>query len=470
MATFQELLAQAQASQPVPTWGVTDQSTGQWNPYDTAGVAPARDEWGNLAQGVEQRDVGLTSKQAMDSLLLGPGGEFVSGTLANLAQSAGLPADFDWTPYLSSGLEQHFAQFGREYDRQSTNYAHPIAAAVQNAAADYPQLAPYVAQVAPGSAVWNQGQQMMQAQIDRTSSTRQADRLGLASVAAAPFAAAYFAPAAGAAGAGGGAAAEGAALAGAASTPAMAGGAGAMGLSGTGLGAYGAGGTGATGIGGYSAADIAAGALPGGAEEAGLAAYTNIGTAAPKAAATSPLGKIWEGTAGMDDYLKLGGQVLPSLISAYGSQRQADAQSDLADRYFGMGAPYRSRLASLYDDPSAFLSSPEVQIPVQQGTDATARALSTGGNPAGSGRALQEIQNYSANQLFGRFGQEKDRLAGFGGLSGYNAAAPGAANAAINAQGQVYGDLGYGAGQVLNPQQTSLQALLKQYNLSQGLA
>lgn len=466
MATFQELLAQAQASQPVPTWGVTDQATGQWNPYDTAGVAPARDDWGNLAQGVEQRNVGLTSKQAVDGLLLGPGGEFVSGTLANLAQVAGLPAGFDWTPYLTKGAEQHFAQFGQGYNRQNTNYAHPIAAAVQAAAADHPQLAPYVAQVAPGSAVWNQGQQMMQAQIDQTSDSRRADRLGLASVAAAPFAAAAFAPAAGGTGAVGigGYPATSIAAPGALGGGITPGTFGAAGLSPTA--------TGAAGIG----AGKAAGALAPGffAAETLYPVFGGVTAAAIAdggGGASSPgVGNIFSGKGTLPDYLKVAGQVLPSLISAYGSQRQADAQSDLADRYFGMGAPYRSRLASLYDDPSAFLSSPEVQIPVQQGTDATARALSTGGNPAGSGRALQEIQNYSANQLFGRLGQEKDRLAGFGGLSGYNAAAPGAANAAINAQGQVYGDLGYGVGQVLNPQQTSLQALLKQYNLSQGLA
>jgi len=172
----------------------------------------------------------------------------------------------------------------------------------------------------------------------------------------------------------------------------------------------------------------------------------------------------------MEDYLKLGGQVLPSLIGAYGSQKQADAQSDLADKYFGMGAPYRSKLESLYANPSAFLSSPEVQVPVQQGTDALARSLSTQGNPAGSGRALSEIQNYATNSLFGRLGDEKNRLANFGGLSSFNAASPNAAQNAITSQGQVYGDLGYGVGQVLSPQQTSLSNLLRQYNIQQGLA
>lgn len=175
-----------------------------------------------------------------------------------------------------------------------------------------------------------------------------------------------------------------------------------------------------------------------------------------------------------NNYWRMAGQVLPSIISAYGSNEQRKSQEQLAAEYRAMGAPYRDRLAALYANPNAFLTSPEVTVPVQQGTDSLARALSVNGNPAGSGRALQEIQNYSANQLFGKLGQEKDRLAGFGGLSFYNQAAPGASTAAINAQGQVYGDLGYGVGNVMNPQQynnnQSLAAILKAYNTSQGLS
>jgi len=153
----------------------------------------------------------------------------------------------------------------------------------------------------------------------------------------------------------------------------------------------------------------------------------------------------------------------------YASDQQANAMGDLAARYEGYGAPYRDRLADLYSDPTAFLDSPEVKVPVQMGTDALARALSTQGNPAGSGTALQELQNYSANQFFGRLGQEKDRLAGFGGLTAYNAAAPQAASNAVNAERGVYDALGYGIGAVTNPPR-SLADILKSYNISQGLA
>jgi hypothetical protein len=143
---------------------------------------------------------------------------------------------------------------------------------------------------------------------------------------------------------------------------------------------------------------------------------------------------------------------LPGLIGAVGANRQTQAYRDLANRYLEMGQPYRDRLAALYADPNSFLTSKEVTVPVQQGTDALARSLSVQGNPIGSGHALQELQDYSANQLFGKLGQEKDRLAGYGGLSAYNAAAPGAAGQAVGSQGNVWNAVGAGAGAVFNPQ------------------
>jgi hypothetical protein len=127
-----------------------------------------------------------------------------------------------------------------------------------------------------------------------------------------------------------------------------------------------------------------------------------------------------------------------------------------------MGAPYRSRLSDLYNNPDDFLNSKEVQIPVQQGTNLLARSLSTKGNPFGSGNALQELQNYASNQLFSRLGQEKDRLAGFGGLSAYNQAAPSAASAEIGAQKGIYDAIGAGAADIFNPaRRYTLQDLMR---------
>lgn len=155
---------------------------------------------------------------------------------------------------------------------------------------------------------------------------------------------------------------------------------------------------------------------------------------------------------------------LPGLLGAFGSYQQSQDYKDLANQYMGMGAPYRGRLEQLYQNPSSFLQSPEVMAPIQQGTNALAHSLSVKGNPAGSGNALQELQNYASTQLFNRLGQEKDRLGGFGGLTQYNQAAPAAASNAIGAQGNIYGDLGGAAADIFNPpRRYRLEDLLRAY-------
>ena len=86
------------------------------------------------------------------------------------------------------------------------------------------------------------------------------------------------------------------------------------------------------------------------------------------------------------------------------------------------------------------------------------------GNPAGNPYA----QSLTIDALYDKYGSERDRLAGYGGLTQYNAAAPGAAGTAINAEGSVYGDIGYGIGNVMNPQQQTLSQLLRQYGVQGG--
>lgn len=204
------------------------------------------------------------------------------------------------------------------------------------------------------------------------------------------------------------------------------------------------------------------------------------------------LQRILNGTAKPEDWLSVLGGIAPTALSMYGLNQQSDNLSEIAasqqaaeqaryqdlvareqaryedvvgrentrlsdliardserfgtlmgredaaiarqrgDIEFGraQGAPYRDQLASLYapGGAEAFLSSPAITAPVDQATNSLARALSVKGNPAGSPAAMAEIQKYAANSLAGLLGQEKDRLAGFGGLSQYaqsGAAVPG---------------------------------------------
>jgi hypothetical protein len=120
-----------------------------------------------------------------------------------------------------------------------------------------------------------------------------------------------------------------------------------------------------------------------------------------------------------------------------------------------MGAPYRGRLAELYNNPEAYLATQrgDIEKNVQRGTDIMSRSLSMGGNPVGSGNALQQLQSYASegmdNQLYGRLNAERQNMANFGGLSQFNSAAPQAGQNAIDAGSKVYDAYG-AAGSTLN--------------------
>ena len=107
---------------------------------------------------------------------------------------------------------------------------------------------------------------------------------------------------------------------------------------------------------------------------------------------------------------------------AFDSATNANIAADTAARgeAKAIGAPYRQRLNDLYNDPSSFLRSDQVQVPLQQGTNMLARSLGVNGNPMGSGNSLQALQDYTTEGMWSKLGAERDRLAGFGGLSAYN--------------------------------------------------
>lgn len=147
-------------------------------------------------------------------------------------------------------------------------------------------------------------------------------------------------------------------------------------------------------------------------------------------------------------------------LGAYASNQQSNALADVAKQYAEYGAPYRQQLAALQSDPGSFLSSPRVTSAVDQGTSAMARALSArDGNPVGSGRALQEMQNYATNSLYGQLTNRENQLANFGGLSNFNAAAPQTGLASVQSQGNMYNAIGAGINDIFNPQPTYIDLL-----------
>lgn len=202
---------------------------------------------------------------------------------------------------------------------------------------------------------------------------------------------------------------------------------------------------------------------------------SNLGNQVAGMTGSGMLGNLGSAASGAGSLLGGGGSLLGALgtgmAGLYGANVAADqtqAYRDMAAQYAGYGAPYRQRLSDLYANPSGFLQSQEVQKPVQMGSDIMARSLSTQGNPVGSGNALQQLQSYSADQLFGRLGQEKDRLGGFGGLSGYNQAAPQAQQAAIQSMSNAPNVIGATASSIFNPQPTLAQTMAQFRTLSGG--
>lgn len=115
--------------------------------------------------------------------------------------------------------------------------------------------------------------------------------------------------------------------------------------------------------------------------------------------------------------------------------------------------PYRQRLSDLYANPDSFLTSNEVTKPVQMGTDMLMRSLSMQGNPFGSGNALQQGQSYASDQLFGKLGQEKDRLGTLGGMGPLGQSGANVPGIATNLSGNASAGSGVGT-------QAGSQALL----------
>lgn len=174
-------------------------------------------------------------------------------------------------------------------------------------------------------------------------------------------------------------------------------------------------------------------------------------------AAQSAVGRLLSGNASAGDWASIIGKLGATALGVAGASQQTRSLQQLANRFDSYGAPYRARLAETYANPTGWLQSPEVQGPVQQGVNDMARALSM---QAPGGSVMHELTDYASNQLFGKLGQERDRLAGFGGLTGYSAAAPAAMTAATQSQAGPFNALGAGLNTITNPQRTLAQDLM----------
>lgn len=233
----------------------------------------------------------------------------------------------------------------------------------------------------------------------------------------------------------------------------------ALGIGGTGAAAAGAG----AGAGGFNVADfITNGTLPGGGSVAvpSLPAGSGIG-ASSLASGGSALSRLLDGTATSADYLQLAGGVGSSLLGVAGSNAQADAYGNVADKYLALGAPYRAKLLETYAPGYSIADSPDFKNALDVGAQAAARATSAKyGNPVDNPGAYAEMQKYISGSLaLPQLNTTRSQLGTFGQL-GTNIAGANDTQAAGQTSG-IYNSIGTGLYNLTQPQSPVTGALSK---------
>jgi len=209
--------------------------------------------------------------------------------------------------------------------------------------------------------------------------------------------------------------------------------------------------------GGASGAEVA-GAVGGGAlSGAGAAA----GGGALTQAAGSAMSRILDGTATTADWTQVLGAGASAGLGAAGANAQAGAYSDVADKYLALGAPYRDKLLETYQPGYSIADSPDFMNALDVGAQAAARATSAkSGNPVDNPGAYAEMQKYISGSLaLPQLNTTRSQLGTFGQL-GTNIAGSNDTAAAGQTSG-AYNALGYGLGQITQPQNQYGGALSK---------
>ncbi len=162
----------------------------------------------------------------------------------------------------------------------------------------------------------------------------------------------------------------------------------------------------------------------------------------------SSLKTMLENGGSIDDWLKVGGAVLPGVISAFGSTQQSDKLMEIADRARADRAPYLAKSMEWLNNPASFYDTAG-----KQSLEATLRALSVGGNPVGDPAKLALASNVGAkNWMSG--------VTGFGnlGLAGEDTRAALSTNA-VNT-GNIWPNLGDAAKSVFSDGDDDITKLL----------
>jgi hypothetical protein len=187
-----------------------------------------------------------------------------------------------------------------------------------------------------------------------------------------------------------------------------------------------------------------------GAEGGGLGGATTGG------AAMTGGGSALSRLTGIDsDYLQLGGTALATGLGLYGSNQQAGALNDLADKYMAIGAPSRARYEATFAPDFKPQDIPGYQGAIDTSMQSLLRQISArDGNPWGSpGGTTEALKYVTGNVGLPAIQNYRNQLAATGGYNAFNTAAPGAAAGAVGAQGNTYNVLGAGIADLTQPRQ-----------------
>lgn len=192
-----------------------------------------------------------------------------------------------------------------------------------------------------------------------------------------------------------------------------------------------------------------------------LGSLSGAGISPGGTAAGTPLSRILNGTYTTADLLSVGGNAGSTLLGVLGSRNQGKAYGDLTNQYMGMGAPSRARYEASMTPGFDPMSIPGYSGAIDTASKGLlARLAATGGNPYGNpGGMIEANKQIISGTALPAIDAYQRLNAGTGGYAGFNAAAPAAANAGINARADVYGQLGSGLAGLLSPQPSLLETL-----------
>jgi len=214
-------------------------------------------------------------------------------------------------------------------------------------------------------------------------------------------------------------------------------------------------GTGTAGVEGMGAGVTGAGEATGAASAGAVASQSG-----------SALSRILNGTATTADYLSTFGNLAGTGLGLLGANQQSSAMGDIANRYLDMGAPYRGLLQQSYQ-PGFNLATadPAYQGALDQAAQSAARATSARvGNPTENPGAYAEMQKYITGSLaLPQLNTYRSQLGTFGQL-GVNQAGT-AQMGEAQAKGGMYDALGYGIGQMTQPD-NPFRGLLDQFRMN----